>query len=147
MTGHWLGLRWLKMTADLSPDECWDWPFGRERNGYGLCFWEGRQRRATHVALKLLRGIDVPPGMVACHTCDNPPCVNPDHLFVGTRADNNRDRELKGRGRARRSLTDDQVRRVRAERTVMLKVFAEEYGVTVSALSRVRRCQTYRHVT
>lgn len=53
---------------------------------------------ATHVALELA-GRPVSPGMLACHTCDNPKCCNPAHLFVGTHLDNHRDREAKGRGR------------------------------------------------
>lgn len=154
--GEWE--RWLAATVADPPDDCWEWPFGRTK-GYGMCWWQGKMRRATHVVLHLLRDINVPPGMVAAHTCDNPPCVNPDHLFVGTRADNNLDRDRKGRGRRLhgppspkrrggrpRRLTDEQVRYIRRNPHIRLWTLVEEYGLTVSSLARIRRCETYADV-
>lgn len=84
--------------ADLSggPTACWPWMAGKNDNGYGRLRFKGRTTYAHRAAYELAVGV-IPEGMFVCHTCDNPPCVNPGHLFVGTALDNNRDRIAKGR--------------------------------------------------
>lgn len=81
---------------------CWLWLRGAKGGGrggrYAVYLWQGRQRLVSHLAL-LTRGIEVPPKFDACHHCDVTLCVNPDHLFVGTRLDNMRDAKAKGRMR------------------------------------------------
>jgi hypothetical protein len=75
---------------------CWIWMRGVSGGGYPVWTWNGRRRQVTHLALKL-KGIKVPKGFDACHRCDNTFCVNPDHVFVGTRTVNMRDAQSKGR--------------------------------------------------
>ena len=84
---------WAKV--DKSGD-CWEWQGYRLPKGYGRIYAFGKSWMTHHMSL-LLEGSDIPSGMIVCHHCDNPPCVNPDHLFIGTHVDNARDRDKKGR--------------------------------------------------
>jgi hypothetical protein len=82
--------------------ECWDWQSSTRAFGYGqVTFCQGAQRvtlSAHRVIWQLFYGA-IPSGMCVCHHCDNPACCNPDHLFLGTRSDNNKDMFAKGRAR------------------------------------------------
>lgn len=134
---------------------CWYWRGARDRKGYGRFWFEGRTRGAHRVAA-LIFGAGIPEGMVAMHTCDNPPCVNPSHVVVGTVADNNADRARKGRsapqagqcnGNAR--LTEDAVREIRrryAAGGVSQRQLAREFGVGQMTVSYVVRRVTHAEV-
>ena len=80
------------------PDECWEWSSHRSR-GYGVFTTAGRKYKAHRLAWRFTHG-PIPDGLLACHKCDNPPCCNPSHLFLGTDGDNTRDRDAKGRQRS-----------------------------------------------
>jgi hypothetical protein len=80
-----------------APDECWPWLGGKHPQGYGRFHYEGKSRPATRVAWEIEHNAPFPDGMFACHSCDNPPCVNPAHLWPGTNSDNIRDAVAKGR--------------------------------------------------
>lgn len=82
-------------------DECWEWKGTRDRRNYGHFSPLGgeRTRQAHRVAYEMLHGPQ-PSHLFVCHRCDNPPCCNPAHLFLGTAADNTHDMLAKGRGAA-----------------------------------------------
>jgi hypothetical protein len=101
---------------------CWLWTGQWDPFDYALFCIDGRMRKASHEALRLA-GVVLLDEQVACHRCDTPPCVNPDHLYAGTMADNARDRSVRGRdggpkrrgeGNGRAKLTAEQVAQVRA---------------------------------
>lgn len=77
---------------------CLEWKGTRTFENYGRLFVRRRSIRAHRLAWELVHG-PIPDGLCVCHQCDNPPCVNPDHLFLGSHQDNNRDAVRKGRSR------------------------------------------------
>ncbi|TSA41005.1 MAG: HNH endonuclease [Verrucomicrobiales bacterium] len=77
-------------------DDCWIFSGGKKGRGYGQHRFQGQSQSAHRVSFQLCKG-EIPKGILVCHTCDNPPCVNPDHLFLGTGKDNAQDMLKKGR--------------------------------------------------
>lgn len=133
-----------------SPDGCWVWPGAKSLDGYGIASLGKRKarRRAHRVAFIEAVG-DIPAGMVVCHRCDNPPCVNPDHLFLGTQAENMADMRAKGRSKQvvgrkginhwRSQLSDDEVQRLRARFAAgeSRRGMASEYGTSTQTIWRI----------
>lgn len=141
---------------------------GSERDGNGCLIWCGytrpdgyayitvatKKKRGVHQIAWMLANGPIPEGMCICHTCDVRTCVEPSHLFLGTKGDNNRDMIAKGRNRAApgerngaAKLTDADVLRIRAiGHGVSSKVLASTFGVSRTAIQRARNGQRWRHL-
>jgi hypothetical protein len=77
-------------------DDCIEWKGARTRDGYGEKWWKGGKKRTHRIAYEWAYG-PIPEGLCVLHKCDNPPCCNPSHLFLGTNHDNQQDSLRKGR--------------------------------------------------
>jgi len=82
----------------INNNQCWEWKGSKNNKGYGRMIINGKFYMAHRLSYALFVN-EIPKGMLVCHKCDNPSCVNPDHLFVGTNQDNMDDMKKKGRGR------------------------------------------------
>lgn len=138
-----------------SESECWLWIAGDNGEGYGR-FRHGRKKVAAHrFSWELVHG-PINDESFVLHKCDNPACVNPAHLFLGTNQDNMIDMVLKGRNKPRlgkrnnkAKLTEDAVREIRriyASGSVSQYQLAEKYGVGQPCIKDVVNFITWRHV-
>ncbi|RYG90138.1 MAG: hypothetical protein EON59_00730 [Alphaproteobacteria bacterium] len=89
--------RFHGLVAKRGPDDCWLWQGERNAQSYPRCKVGGKSRVATQVSWEIANGKPFPIGMLACHSCDNPPFVNPNHIWPGTHKDNCHDMIAKGR--------------------------------------------------
>ena len=138
--------------VDRSGD-CWLWTGCHNRDGYGRFGLNGRVVNAQRAAWMLMFG-SIADGLQVCHRCDVPACVNPAHLFLGTQAENNADRNAKGRqmkGERQNfaKLTPDLVREIRASYAaggVTTRALAARYGMAPSAIHGVISRRHWAHV-
>jgi hypothetical protein len=101
--------RFWSYVKRLNPTECWEWIGKRDKYGYGfLRIGKIRSFQAHRISYLMFYKIQ-PGNLFVCHSCDNPPCVNPSHLWLGTAKDNSRDMVSKGRGRFQKNkkVTED----------------------------------------
>ena|SRR6185436_4498635 len=133
-------------------DGCWLWMAAKGTGGYGIFQLNGEARRAHSLAYQDFFG-PIPDGLIVCHHCDNPPCVRPDHLFLGTSADNSGDMKDKGRsargerhGSAR--LTADQVIEIRRRYSggELQRELGMQFGITQAMVSAIIRRENWRHL-
>jgi hypothetical protein len=129
---------------------CWEWP-NRTKEGYADIIVNGRRTPAGRYAL-LLDGRD-PTGFLACHHCDNPPCVNPDHLYVGTHAQNVADSIARGRSRVgeaspRAKITEADVREIRRMYAsgVNFSKLGAAFSISKQHAARIARRENWAHV-
>lgn len=142
--------------VDLS-SECWIWTGGKTGTGYGH-MWivtDNNHILAHRMSYQMHHG-PIPDGLQVCHKCDNPPCVNPSHLFLGTAKDNALDKIAKGRGRApygekhwRSKLTEQQVveiRQIHATEGLSFNAIGRRFAVKGQAVKKIVHRQLWKHV-
>jgi hypothetical protein len=139
----------------VADNGCWNWTLGKSK-GYGAINYMGRVWAAHRVAYELAKG-PIPAGLSVCHSCDNPACINPNHLFVGTHRDNMLDKERKGRANhvgargvrnANSILTEKDVIAMRQAyvRGVRAADIAARFGMARSAVNDVVNGRSWQHL-
>lgn len=129
---------WGRVAITSDPSDCWLWTgrVGQKRRGYGRLVFNGKQTPAHRMALILSKGEPPDASLFACHSCDNPPCCNPSHLWWGTHLDNMRDCCTKGRKRgAHRRIPTQECVELRSAGWLYSQL-ADRYGVTESSVGR-----------
>lgn len=149
-----LAERFWEKVDKRSPDECWIWKGNKSPQGYGFIVTDQKMYRSHRVCYELCNG-PIPKGMYVCHRCDNPQCVNPSHLWLGTPAENNRDRANKKRNNhtfgelhpsAKINSADVVEIRKMAEQGVRQRDIATLYGITQHSVWSIIHRKTWQHV-
>ena len=149
---------WSHVKNDCA-NGCWEWQSCLMSSGYGRITINGKPKSAHRVSYALHHPLTInlldEPMICVCHKCDNPKCCNPAHLFLGSSADNTRDRNEKGRqakgmqtGTAK--MTEQQVLEIRSKynkksKITLLKI-ANEYDVSKSLISKIIHRRTWKHL-
>ena len=133
-------------------NDCWPWRgvvWGRQPWAYGKLTFHGKAYKAHRAAYECFKG-PPDPNKEVCHSCDNPICCNPAHLFLGSRLDNNNDmvtkrRHIHGERHPFALLSEEKVRAIRTTDKTPVEV-AQEFGVTAKQIRKIRRVDAWRHV-
>ena len=130
---------------------CWEWQAATDQDGYGRLTVQ-RINLRVHTLSYIMKYGPIEKEICVLHHCDNPPCVNPEHLFLGTKKDNKHDSMKKGRNfipigenHGRSKLTEAQVRAILKD-TRFNKEIAKDYGVVQSTISAIKRKQLWTYI-
>lgn len=128
------------------PDECWEWQRSKA-SGYGEAWFQGRKIRAPRLAWQFANGNPPPADMDVLHQCDNPPCVNPKHLFLGTAKDNYADAMAKGRLSNKLNPTQVKTLRRHARQGVAVWELARAFRISEGHTANVIARRVWKEVS
>ncbi len=138
--------------VDRTPGGCWTWRGTVHHSGYGVFALPGRRQVRAHRAAYFIATDELPGDHLVCHRCDNPRCVNPGHMFLGSSADNKNDSVAKrrhgyGARNGRALLTDAKVTEIRSRRAAgaTLTAIASAMGLTKSLVADACS-RTWKHI-
>jgi len=139
----------------ITTSGCWEWTGRLDKDGYGKIRFEGQDVSVSRVMWIVCNG-PIPKGKQVCHTCDNPPCFNPEHLFLGTCLDNALDSVRKGRkvgvnageSNGQSKLTEAQVLWIRGEyaKGTPQKQIADKTSMSKVAIHQIVKVKTWKHL-
>lgn len=138
----------------VTESDCWEYSGGKDAAGYGAVYAMSETLRAHRVSYEHFNG-SIPEGLMICHSCDNPPCVNPKHLWPGTNRDNMIDMASKGRGGKARG-TQNGTAKITPEDAIEIYnlkgkeegyKIAERYGITGAAVSSIQNGKNWSWIT
>lgn len=143
----------IQKYSEVQPTGCVHWTRFRDKNGYGLVQVDNRSRRVIRVVWELEHG-PIPDGMIICHHCDDPPCINLDHLYLGTHSQNNADMVRRGRCARHKGesnpcakVTEKIVLRIRAEaQHTPQKDLCKTYGLSPGTVSMIVNRKRWTHL-
>lgn len=129
--------------SEILKSKCWVWVAGKSKYGYGYFCPQGKQMIGAHRFSWEQSNGPIPSGLCVLHTCDNPPCVSPYHLFLGTRHDNTDDmvskqRNARGEKSGTAKLTGEQVEEIITS-SLNGRALSKKFGVCCAQISRIRR--------
>lgn len=152
MTSETDRARFMAKVRVRQANECWVWDASTNNCGYGQFRYAGKMRKAHRISYEFFIGT-IPDGIQVCHKCDNPSCVNPNHLFLGTHTENMKDMAAKGRAgvtlgkfNPNSKLTPDAVKAIRADTTKTTKQLGAEFGVSDVMISKIKTGRSWRHI-
>jgi hypothetical protein len=140
--------RFMKLVNRNEETGCWLWAGCKSKNGYGVMSFKGKQVRSNRFSYAFFNG-PIPSAFCVCHKCDNPSCVNPDHLFIGTNKDNQIDCSMKDRGGLRSKLTVNDVIEIKKllKTNIMQSTIALLFNVQDAAISKIKHNKRWSYVT
>ena len=146
---------WFQTRLKSTENNCMEWTGQKLPKGYGHVKIRGKKIQTHRYVLSKKLGRSIGEGMCALHTCDNPPCCNPDHIWEGTNQENVDDKIKKGRGAIVKGekhgcskLTEDMVIEIKqAGRTISQRKLATEYGVSSTIIYKILKGVLWSHVS